>query len=97
MAEAVPSPRTDDTKAPDEQKKVHRAETKTKTTVEAKRQGPTLEIIKADERVRTYIRSANQQTGCSLPCRRRPTTRPAAPDCAPRDSGERRSAAVALD
>src|SRR2546426_8782510 len=63
MAEAVPSPRTDDTKAPDEQKKVHRAETKTKTTVEAKRQGPTLEVIKADERVRTYIRSANQQTG----------------------------------
>jgi len=63
MAEAVPSPRTDDTKAPDEQKKVHRAETKTKTTVEAKRQGPTLEVIKSDERVRTYIRSANQQTG----------------------------------
>src|SRR3989454_10202280 len=63
MAEAVPSPRTDDTKAPDEQKKVHRAETKTKTTVEAKRQGPTLEVIKADGRVKTYIRSADQQTG----------------------------------
>src|SRR5437773_9760078 len=65
MSEAAQSsrPGPDDTHAPDEQKKVHRAETKTKTTVEAKRQGPTLEIIKADERVRTYIRSANQQTG----------------------------------
>src|SRR2546428_4816690 len=56
-------PGPDDTHAPDEQKKVHRAETKTKTTVEAKRQGPTLDVVKADERVRTYIRSANQQTG----------------------------------
>src|SRR5439155_26618073 len=60
MAEAVPSPRTDDTKAPDEQKKVHRAETKTKTTVAAKPQGPTLDIIKADERVRSYSRCPHQ-------------------------------------
>ena len=63
MSEAIPSPRSDDTKAPDEQKKVHRTETKTKTTVEAKRQGPTLDAVKADERVRVFIRSANQQTG----------------------------------
>src|SRR5213080_2154538 len=65
MTDAIQAPRPgpDDTNAPDEQKKIHRAETKTRTTVEAKRQGPTLEIIKADERVRTYIRSANQQTG----------------------------------
>ena len=63
MAEAIPAPRRDDTARPDELKKVHRAETKTKTTAEAKRQGPTLDIVKADERVRVFIRSANQQTG----------------------------------
>jgi metal-dependent HD superfamily phosphatase/phosphodiesterase len=63
MAEAVPSPRRDDTSHPDEQKKVHRGETKTKTLTEAKRQGPTLEQVKADVRVKTYIRSANAQTG----------------------------------
>lgn len=63
MPEAAASPRRDDTARPDEQKKVHRAETKTKTPAEAKRQGPTLDVVKADVRVRTYIRSANQQTG----------------------------------
>jgi len=63
MAEAVPSPRRDDTSHPDELKKVHRAETKTRTQPEAKREGPTLDQIKADERVRTFIRSANAQTG----------------------------------
>ena len=63
MAEAVPSPRRDDTARPDELKKVHRTETKTKTPAEAKRQGPTLDTVKADARVRTYIRSANAQTG----------------------------------
>ncbi len=63
MAEAVPAPRRDDTSHPDEQKKVHRAETKTRTQPEAKREGPTLDQIKADERVRTFIRSANAQTG----------------------------------
>src|SRR5919204_3691064 len=63
MAEAIPSPRRDDTSRPDELKKVHRTETKTKTVAEAKRQGPTLDQVKADTRVRTYIRSANAQTG----------------------------------
>jgi metal-dependent HD superfamily phosphatase/phosphodiesterase len=63
MAEAVPSPRRDDTARPDELKKVHRAETKTRTQPEAKREGPTLDAVKADARVRTYIRSANAQTG----------------------------------
>jgi metal-dependent HD superfamily phosphatase/phosphodiesterase len=63
MAEAAPTPRRDDTVRPDEQKKVHRTETKTKTPAEAKRQGPTLDTIKADTRVKTYIRSANAQTG----------------------------------
>src|SRR5438046_6908673 len=63
MAEAVPSPRRDETARPDEQKKVHRAETKTKTLAEAKRQGPTLDTVKGDDRVRTFIRSANSQTG----------------------------------
>jgi metal-dependent HD superfamily phosphatase/phosphodiesterase len=63
MTEAVPSPRRDDTSHPDEQKKVHRAETKTRTQPESKREGPTLDQIKADERVRTFIRSANAQTG----------------------------------
>ena len=65
MAESVPAPRPvpDTTHADDEQRKVHRAETKTKTPLEAKRQGPTLEAVKSDPRVRTFIRSANQQTG----------------------------------
>jgi metal-dependent HD superfamily phosphatase/phosphodiesterase len=63
MAESIPTPRRDDTARPDELKKVHRAETKTKTPAEAKLQGPTLEQIKADTRVKTYIRSANAQTG----------------------------------
>jgi metal-dependent HD superfamily phosphatase/phosphodiesterase len=59
----APRPGPDDTTTPDERRKVHRAETKTKTPVEAKRQGPTLDVLKHDERVRVYIRSANQQTG----------------------------------
>jgi len=61
MAQAAP--RRDDTRMPDEQKKVHRAETKTRTAPEAKREGPTLEVVKADPEVRTFIRSANAQTG----------------------------------
>src|SRR5713101_747963 len=63
MAESVPSPRRDDTAQPDELTKVHRTEAKTKTVAEAKRQGPTLDTVKADVRVKTYIRSANAQTG----------------------------------
>src|SRR5438477_5584339 len=65
MTDAIQAPRPgpDDTNAPDEQKKIHRTETKTRTPAEAKRQGPTLDIVKADERVRVFIRSANQQTG----------------------------------
>src|SRR3989442_8988869 len=63
MTESAAVPRPDDTRAPDELKKVHRAETKTRTAAEAKREGPTLDTVKADPRVRTYIRSANQQTG----------------------------------
>src|ERR1700694_3799092 len=63
MAEAAPTPRKDDTVHPDELKKVHRAETKTKTQPEAKEQGPTLDQVKAEVHVKTYIRSANAQTG----------------------------------
>jgi metal-dependent HD superfamily phosphatase/phosphodiesterase len=63
MAEAAPTPRRDDTVHPDELKKVHRAETKTKTQAEAKQQGPTLDQVKAEVHVKTYIRSANAQTG----------------------------------
>jgi hypothetical protein len=63
MAEAAPTPRKDDTVHPDELKKVHRAETKTKTQPEAKQQGPTLDQVKAEVHVKTYIRSANAQTG----------------------------------
>jgi metal-dependent HD superfamily phosphatase/phosphodiesterase len=63
MVEAASAPRPDDTVHPDEQKKVHRAETKTKTVAESKRQGPTLDDIKANPSVKTYIRSANAQTG----------------------------------
>src|SRR4030088_12627 len=63
MTDAIQAPRPDDTNAPDEQKKVHRSETKTRTPAEAKREGPTLDVIKADERVKVFIRSANQQTG----------------------------------
>ena len=62
-AASAPRPGPDDTKTDDEKTKVHRAETKTKTPAEAKRQGPTLENVKGDERVKVYIRSANAQTG----------------------------------
>ena len=50
MTDAIQAPRPDDTNAPDEQKKVHRSETKTRTPAEAKREGPTLDTIKADPR-----------------------------------------------
>ena len=63
MAEAASTPRPDDTVRPDELKKVHRAETTTRTVAESKRQGPTLDDIKANQSVKTYIRSANAQTG----------------------------------
>ena len=63
MRESPGTPRVDDTKTDDEAIKVHRTETKTRTPVEAKREGPTLDDIKKDERVRVYIRSANAQTG----------------------------------
>ncbi|HET8568266.1 MAG TPA: HD domain-containing protein [Candidatus Limnocylindria bacterium] len=64
MADAVRAPRPGPEPQPaDERKKVHRAETKTKTPVEAKRQGPTLDDVRRDERVRVYIHAANQQTG----------------------------------
>jgi len=65
MTDAIQAPRPgpDDTNVPDEQKKMHRSETKTRTPVEAKREGPTLDVIKSDERVKVFIRSANQQTG----------------------------------
>ncbi len=66
MTEAASAPRPggdrpDD--AADTRAKVHRSETKTKTPQEAKRQGPTLDTVRTDERVKTYIRSANQQMG----------------------------------
>src|SRR5881227_2791914 len=65
MTDAIQAPRPgpDDTNVPDERKKMHRSETKTRTPVEAKRVGPTLDVIKSDERVKVFIRSANQQTG----------------------------------
>src|ERR1700737_1187080 len=62
-AAQAPRPGPDDTNAPDEQKKVHRTETKTRAPLEAKRGGPALEVVKSDERVKVFIRSANQQTG----------------------------------
>src|SRR5438067_9312379 len=66
MADALQAPRPggpENTKAPDERVKVDRAETKTRTPVEARREGPTLDVVKGDERVKVFIRSANQQTG----------------------------------
>ncbi len=63
MREPPGTPRPDDTKTDDETTKVHRTETKTRTPLEAKREGPTLDDVKKDERVRVYIRSANAQTG----------------------------------
>src|SRR5256885_15860303 len=63
MADALQTPRPDNTKSADERVKVHRAEPKTRTPVEARREGPTLDTVKADERVKVFIRSANQQTG----------------------------------
>ncbi len=63
MAETAPTQRRDDTVHPDELVKVHRAETKTKTQPESKAHGPTLDQVKAEIHVKTYIRSANAQTG----------------------------------
>jgi metal-dependent HD superfamily phosphatase/phosphodiesterase len=65
MTEAAQAPRPEEggERAADTRAKVHRAETKTKTPQEAKRQGPTLDAVRGDHRVRTFIRSANQQTG----------------------------------
>ncbi len=60
---AAQRPGAAEEQAPDTRAKVHRAETKTKTVQEAKRQGPTLDAVRGDHRVRTFIRSANQQTG----------------------------------
>jgi len=62
-AASAPRPGAEGKDAPDELIKVHRAETKTKTPVEAKRQGPTLDDVRKDPQVRVYIRAANQQTG----------------------------------
>lgn len=64
MTESAPRPGPEDLeRAGDTRKKVHRAETKTKTPQEARRQGPTLDTVRGDQRVKVYIRSANQQTG----------------------------------
>ncbi len=66
MSEAAADPRRpggSEPSAPDERVKIHRTETKTKTAAEAKRQGPTLDDVRRDERVRVWTRSANQQTG----------------------------------
>jgi len=64
MTESAPRPGPEDLEqAGDTKAKVHRAETKTKTPQEARRQGPTLDAVRADQRVKVYIRSANQQTG----------------------------------
>jgi len=65
MTEAAPRPGAEhgELTAADTKAKVHRAETKTKTALEAKREGPTLDAVRSDHRVRTFIRSANQQTG----------------------------------
>src|SRR6266542_5270177 len=63
MRESAAAPRPDDTGAPAELKKVQRTETNTRTPAEAKREGPTLDTVKAHPKVKTYIRSANQQTG----------------------------------
>src|SRR5438094_227093 len=54
MAEAVaPRPGPDDTNPPDQQVKVHRSETKTRTPVEAKREGPTLDVVTGEKHAQT--------------------------------------------
>ena len=64
MTETARRPGPEDLeRAGDTRKKVHRSETKTKTPAEAKRQGPTLDAVRGDHRVSTFIRAANQQTG----------------------------------
>lgn len=67
MAERVAprpgDPNAAEPQAPDTRAKIHRLEVKTKTPQEAREQGPTLEAVRGDARVRTLIRSANQQTG----------------------------------
>jgi hypothetical protein len=62
-AASAPRPGAAGDNAADTRAKIHRSETKTKTPQEAKRQGPTLDTVRRDDRVRIYIRSANQQTG----------------------------------
>jgi len=65
VSEAAPRPGADhgEREAADTRAKVHRGTARTKTPREAKREGPALEAVRGDERVRTFIRSANQQTG----------------------------------
>src|SRR5438105_14235003 len=67
MTDAIQAPRPgpDNTNAPDEPKKVHRTETKTRTPAESKRDAPTPDVIKSDERDNICNRSSNQQS-CAI-------------------------------
>ncbi len=63
MSEVLPQPRPIVAEAPDEERRVHRTEVELELPAGIKPPLATFEAIRADERVRTWIRSANQQTG----------------------------------
>jgi len=63
MSEVLPQPRPTEAEAPDEERRVHRTEVELELPAGIKPPLATFEAIRADERVRTWIRSANQQTG----------------------------------
>ncbi|MDO8562675.1 MAG: HD domain-containing protein [Candidatus Limnocylindria bacterium] len=63
MSEVLPQPRPLVAEAPDEERRVHRTETELELPAGVQPALATFEAVCIDERVRTWIRSANQQTG----------------------------------
>jgi len=63
MSEVLPQPRPTEAEAPDEERRIHRTEVELELPAGIKPPRATYEAVRADERVRTWIRSANQQTG----------------------------------
>ncbi len=63
MSEVLPQPRPTEAEAPDEERRIHRTEVEVELPAGIKPPLATYEAVRADERVRTWIRSANQQTG----------------------------------
>jgi len=63
MSEVLPQPQPLVAEAPDEERRVHRTEVEPELPAGIKPPLATYAAVRADERVRTWIRSANQQTG----------------------------------